>query len=84
MRNIRPVLSECTLRFTDALVNQLACVVRTGCVQVVLHTWVGLRIIAQGIGVDVVDGGYENPVKYEYVAFRQMKPKKSLIKGTGK
>ncbi len=25
----------------SALVNQLACVVRTGCVQVVLHTWVG-------------------------------------------
>ena len=40
-----------------ALVNQLACVVRTGCVQVVLHTWVGLRIIAQGIGVDVVEDG---------------------------
>ena len=40
-----------------ALVNQLACVVWTGCVQVVLHTWVGLRIIAQGIGVDVVEDG---------------------------
>ena len=26
-------------------------------------------------GVAVVDGGYENPVKYEYVAFREMKPK---------
>lgn len=26
-------------------------------------------------GVAIVDGGYENPVKYEYVAFRQMKPK---------
>lgn len=25
-------------------------------------------------GVAVVDGGYENAVKYEYVAFRQMKP----------
>ena len=26
-------------------------------------------------GVAIVDGGYENPVKYEYVSFRQMKPK---------
>jgi uncharacterized protein len=26
-------------------------------------------------GVAIVDGGYENPVKYEYVAFREMKPK---------
>lgn len=26
-------------------------------------------------GVAIVDGGYENPVKYEFVAFRQMKPK---------
>lgn len=26
-------------------------------------------------GVAIVDGGYENPVKYEYVAFRQLKPK---------
>ena len=26
-------------------------------------------------GVAIVDGGYENPVKYEYVAFRKMKPK---------
>ena len=25
-------------------------------------------------GVAIVDGGYENPVKYEYVAFRKMKP----------
>ena len=25
--------------------------------------------------VAIVDGGYENPVKYEFVAFRQMKPK---------
>ena len=26
-------------------------------------------------GVAIVDGGYENPVKYEFVAFRQLKPK---------
>ena len=26
-------------------------------------------------GVAIVDGGYENPVKYEYVAFKKMKPK---------
>ena len=26
-------------------------------------------------GVAIVDGGYENQVKYEYVSFRQMKPK---------
>lgn len=26
-------------------------------------------------GMAIVDGGYENPVKYEFVAFRQMKPK---------
>jgi hypothetical protein len=26
-------------------------------------------------GVAIVDGGYENPVKYEFVAFREMKPK---------
>ena len=26
-------------------------------------------------GVAIVDGGYENPVRYEFVAFRQMKPK---------
>lgn len=26
-------------------------------------------------GVAIVDGDYENPVKYEYVAFRQLKPK---------
>ena len=26
-------------------------------------------------GVAIVDGGYENPVKYEYVSFREMKPK---------
>ena len=25
-------------------------------------------------GVAIVDGGYENPVKYEYVGFRKMKP----------
>ncbi len=25
-------------------------------------------------GVAIVDGGYENPVKYEFVAFREMKP----------
>ena len=26
-------------------------------------------------GVAIVDGGYENPVKYEFVSFQQMKPK---------
>ena len=26
-------------------------------------------------GVALVDGGYENPVKYEYVSFKEMKPK---------
>ena len=26
-------------------------------------------------GVAIVDGGYENPVKYEFVAFREMKPR---------
>ena len=26
-------------------------------------------------GVAIVDGGYENPVKYEFVAFKEMKPK---------
>jgi hypothetical protein len=26
-------------------------------------------------GVAIVDGGYENPVKYEFVAFQEMKPK---------
>jgi len=26
-------------------------------------------------GVAIVDGGYENPVKYEYVSFQEMKPK---------
>lgn len=26
-------------------------------------------------GVAVVDGGYENPIKYEYVSFKEMKPK---------
>ncbi len=26
-------------------------------------------------GVAIVDGGYENQIKYEYVSFRQMKPK---------
>lgn len=26
-------------------------------------------------GVAIVDGGYDNPIKYEYVSFRQMKPK---------
>lgn len=26
-------------------------------------------------GVAIVDGGYENPVKYEYVSFNSMKPK---------
>ena len=26
-------------------------------------------------GVAIVDGGYDNPVKYEYVAFRKMNPK---------
>ena len=26
-------------------------------------------------GVAIVDGGYENPVKYEYVSFTSMKPK---------
>ena len=26
-------------------------------------------------GVAIVDGGYENPVKYEFVTFKQMKPK---------
>lgn len=26
-------------------------------------------------GIAIVDGGYENPIKYEYVAFKQMKPK---------
>jgi hypothetical protein len=26
-------------------------------------------------GVAIVDGGYENPVKYEFVSFREMKPK---------
>ncbi len=26
-------------------------------------------------GIAIVDGGYENPVKYEYVAFSKMKPK---------
>lgn len=26
-------------------------------------------------GIAIVDGGYDNPVKYEYVAFRKMKPK---------
>ena len=25
-------------------------------------------------GVAIVDGGYENPVKYEYVSFKEMKP----------
>ena len=27
------------------------------------------------LGVAIVEGGYENPVKYEYVAFSSMKPK---------
>lgn len=26
-------------------------------------------------GIAIVDGGYENPVKYEFVAFKEMKPK---------
>ena len=26
-------------------------------------------------GIAIVDGGYENPVKYEYVSFMEMKPK---------
>ena len=26
-------------------------------------------------GIAIVDGGYDNPVKYEFVAFRKMKPK---------
>ena len=26
-------------------------------------------------GVAIVDGGYDNPVKYEYVSFKEMKPK---------
>ena len=26
-------------------------------------------------GVAIVDGGYENPVKYEYMSFKEMKPK---------
>lgn len=26
-------------------------------------------------GIAIVDGGYENPVKYEFVAFQEMKPK---------
>jgi hypothetical protein len=26
-------------------------------------------------GVAIVDGGYDNPIKYEYVSFREMKPK---------
>ena len=26
-------------------------------------------------GIAIVDGGYENPVKYEFVSFREMKPK---------
>lgn len=26
-------------------------------------------------GIAIVDGGYENPIKYEYVAFQKMKPK---------
>ena len=26
-------------------------------------------------GVAIVDGGYENPVKYDYVSFKEMKPK---------
>ena len=26
-------------------------------------------------GVAIVDGGYENPVKYEFVSFKEMKPK---------
>lgn len=26
-------------------------------------------------GIAIVDGGYDNPVKYEYVAFKSMKPK---------
>jgi len=26
-------------------------------------------------GVAIVDGGYENPIKYEYVSFKSMKPK---------
>jgi len=26
-------------------------------------------------GVAIVDGGYDNPVKYEYVSFSKMKPK---------
>ncbi len=26
-------------------------------------------------GVAIVDGGYENPIKYEFVSFREMKPK---------
>ena len=26
-------------------------------------------------GVAIVDGGYENPVKYEYLSFKEMKPK---------
>ena len=26
-------------------------------------------------GVAIVDGGWDNPVKYEYVSFRDMKPK---------
>ena len=42
-------------------------------------TGVAVGIARQGDllqkGVAIVDGGYENPVKYEYVAFRQMKPK---------
>ncbi len=26
-------------------------------------------------GIAIVDGGYENPIKYEYVSFKEMKPK---------
>jgi len=26
-------------------------------------------------GVAIVDGGYDNPVKYEYISFKEMKPK---------
>ena len=26
-------------------------------------------------GIAIVDGGYENPIKYEYVSFKDMKPK---------
>ena len=25
-------------------------------------------------GVAIVDGGYDNPVKYEYISFKEMKP----------